>query len=67
MGRKHETERLEAIYQSVEDNPGERAGFIARLLNLSRSSVTRSLPAMDEHGYLLSEDDEGRLWPFRRG
>ncbi|MBN1887203.1 MAG: hypothetical protein JW850_04415 [Thermoflexales bacterium] len=67
MARKHETERLEAIYESVEENPGERSGFIARLLGLSRSAVTRSLPAMDERGYLLSEDDDGRLWPFRRG
>ena len=66
MARKHEIGRLEAIYQSVEDNPGEHSGFIARLLGLSRSSVTRSLPALDEHGYLLSEDDKGRLWPFRR-
>ncbi len=66
MARKAEPERLEQLYGAVEDYPGERPGFFARLLDLDRSSVTRSLPAMEEEGYLLSEDDEGGLWPFRK-
>ncbi|MCB8979870.1 MAG: hypothetical protein H6657_20870 [Ardenticatenaceae bacterium] len=66
MARKVQNERLETIYDSIEDNPGERPGFFARVLNMPRSSVTRSLPTMEEEGYLLSEDDNGGLWPFRR-
>lgn len=66
MARKAQNERLESIYDSIEDNPGERPGFFARALNMPRSSVTRSLPTMEEEGYLLSEDDNGGLWPFRR-
>jgi len=66
MARKHQPKRLEKIYDTVEQYPGKRPGFIAQLLGLSRSSVTRSLPAMDEQGYLLSEDKRGGLWPFRQ-
>ncbi len=66
MARKAQNGRLESIYDSIEENPGERPGFLAKLLNLPRSSVTRSLPTMEEEGYLLSEDNNGGLWPFRR-
>jgi DNA-binding IclR family transcriptional regulator len=64
MARKPRPERLAAIYQAVENHPGERAGTIARLLGLERSEVTRMLPALEEHGYLVSEDERGGLWPF---
>jgi Mn-dependent DtxR family transcriptional regulator len=57
---------MQAIYDTVDENPGVRASAVARLLNLSRSAVTRLLPALEEEGYLLSEDDEGGLRPFRR-
>ncbi len=66
MARKPQPVRLEAIYQKVEDQPGERPGVIAQLLGLHRSEVTRALPALEERGYLLSEDRKGGLWPFRR-
>ena len=65
MARKTDDEKLEEIYNAVEENPGERAGFIAQLLGLHRSEVTRSLPALDEKGLLIYEDDEGGLYPFK--
>lgn len=64
MGRKQRPERLELIYRTVEEHPGERPGFIARLLGLNRSEVTRSLPALEDSGLLISEDERGGLWPF---
>jgi DNA-binding MarR family transcriptional regulator len=66
VARKPQPERLEFIYDKIEEYPGERPGAIARILGWHRSQVTRSLPALEERGYLLSEDDHGRLWPFRR-
>ena len=66
MGRKPQADRLAEIYGAVEEHPGERPGFVARLLGLPRSSITRALPMMEEEGYLLSEDDRGRLWPYRK-
>lgn len=67
MARRHEENQLERIYKTIEDNPGQRPGFIARVLGVPRSKVTRSLPAMQESGRLLSEDEKGGLWIFRRG
>ena len=66
MARKPQDERIESIYNKVEENPGEKPGFIARLLGLNRSEVTRMLPALEDKGMYVSEDEKGGLWPFRR-
>jgi Mn-dependent DtxR family transcriptional regulator len=66
MSRKPQPEKLEEIYTAVEEHPGQRPSVIAQLLDVPRSTVTRSLPALEEKGYLLSEDEQGGLWPFRR-
>jgi len=64
--RRADRERLAAIMQAVERNPGIRSSRVARELDLHRTAVTRALPAMEEEGLLLSEDDQGRLWPWGR-
>lgn len=64
MGRNPQEERLKQIYTAVQENPGKKPGFLARLLGLNRSEVTRALPALEERGLYLSEDDRGGLWPF---
>lgn len=66
MARKPNPERLQALYEAVETHPGKRPGFFARHLKIERSAITRALPALEESGYLLSEDKKGGLWPFRR-
>jgi len=66
MARKQKPERLRQIYSTVEENPGIRPSLVAHRLKLPRSMVTRSLPALEDEGYLLSEDNKGRLWPFSR-
>jgi DNA-binding IclR family transcriptional regulator len=65
MSRKTNNKKLESIYNSVQEHPGKKAGFIARLLGLNRSEVTRSLPALEDHKLYISEDDKGGLWPFQ--
>ena len=62
MARKTSKRRVEMIAQAVQSNPGKRAGYIAQKLGLSRSSVTRALPALEEAGILLAEDEHGRLF-----
>lgn len=64
--RRASKKRLEAIWRMVEQEPGIRAGRIAEKLGIPRSSVTRALPAMNDEGLLLSEDQKGRLWPWRQ-
>lgn len=66
MARPLNHDRVEKIYRTIEENPGRKAGFIARLLRLNRSEVTRSLPALDEKGLLIYEDEKGGLYPFRK-
>lgn len=66
MARPTNHDRAEKIYRKIETHPGKKAGFIARLLGLNRSDVTRSLPVLEEKGLYLSEDEKGGLWPFRR-
>ena len=58
--------RLKAIWQTVEQEPGIRPGRVAEKLGIPRSSVTRALPALDDQGLLLYEDQKGGLWPWRR-
>lgn len=65
MGRPRNQERLEEIYHTIEEHPGKRPGFLARLLGLDRSEVTRALPGLEDAGWLVSEDERGGLWPFR--
>jgi Mn-dependent DtxR family transcriptional regulator len=52
MGRRQNEEHLIEIYNVIEQNPGQKAGFLARLLGWNRSEVTRRLPALDDRGYL---------------
>ena len=65
--RRANEERVRAIWQAVEQEPGIRAGRVAAKLGVPRSSVSRALPALDEAGLLLSEDRRGGLWTWREG
>lgn len=52
------------IDQLVQQNPGIRPVMIAKQLLVSRSTILRRLPSMEEAGYRYAEDEEGGLWPF---
>ena len=66
MARPANHQRAQQIYRKIEEYPGKRAGFIARLLGMNRSEVTRALPSMQDKGLLVSEDNKGGLWPFQK-
>ena len=59
MGRQTDRERTQQIAGYVEQHPGVRPAEIAKALNVPRSSVTRTLPALEDAGRLLYEDDRG--------
>ena len=65
MGRKTDDEKVKSIYNKVNEHPGKKAGFIARLLGLT-SGGDLLLPALEEKGLFLFEDEKGGLWPFRK-
>ena len=66
MARPANHNRAENIYRRIEEHPGKKPGFFARLLGLNRSEITRSLPSLEEKGLYLTEDEQGGLWPFRK-
>ena len=55
---------FEEMFELIQQHPGVRPAELARMLGVSRSTVLRRLPSMDEAGYLLYEDPSGGLWPF---
>lgn len=55
---------LEQMYRVVQRRPGISLRALARELGVQPSTVQRRLPSLEEAGYLLWEDDRGRLWPF---
>ena len=57
---------LERTDEVIRQRPGIRPAEIADELGVSRSTITRRLPSMEEAGYFYSEDDQGGLWPFIR-
>ncbi len=64
MARKADIQRIQQIERYIEEHPGSKPFDVAKGLKLSPSTVTRYLPALEEQGILLSEDERGRLWPF---
>ena len=66
MARPANHDRAEKIYRKIQEHPGKKAGFLARLLGLSRSEVTRTLPSLQDKGLLVSEDEKGGLWAFKK-
>ncbi len=61
--KRDEYEEMDRV---IWENPGIRPAELARLLGVSRSTVQRRLPSLEEAGYLYSEDERGRLYPFKR-
>ena len=56
----------EAMDQLIQQIPGIHPAELARRLGVSRSTVTRRLPGMEEAGYLYSEDERGGLHHYKR-
>ena len=55
---------FDEMFELIRRHPGMRPAELARMLGVSRSTVLRRLPSLEEAGYLLYEDRSGGLWPF---
>jgi hypothetical protein len=50
----------------LHKQPGCKAGEYAHILGIHREDLSRALVQLNDRGILLSEDDQGHLWPFNR-
>jgi len=67
MGRRPDAGRLGRYEELVPEYPDRiRPSQLARTLGVARSTVQRDLPALEELGTLLMEDERGLLSLFRR-
>lgn len=64
MARKANPDRVQQAAGLVAALPGRRAAEYARWIGCPRETFNRLLTQMDDLGFLLWEDDQGRLWPF---
>jgi len=58
-------ERLEEIV-TLLDQQHLSAAQLAEAMNVSRSTITRVLPALEDRGIFLQEEEDGKLSIFRR-
>ena len=63
---KRNEPEYEEMARLIQEEPGIRPGQLARALSVERSTVLRRLPALEEAGILLSEDQKGGLSLFGR-
>jgi len=63
---KRKQAKREAMDRLIRQNPGIRPAELARRLGVSRSTVMRRLPSLEEAGYLYSEDERGGLHHYKR-
>ncbi len=63
MPRRADSQRIQQLQKAIQENPGHKPGFFARLLNWQREKVSRGLVTLNDEGVRLYEDDRGRLWP----
>jgi DNA-binding IclR family transcriptional regulator len=65
--KRAKLERLEQMAKLLEQHPeGMSQSDLARGIGAPRSTVKRDLPALEQAGILLTEDDRGQLALFGR-
>ena len=66
MARKADETRLQEASKLFQSDPGRKAGEYARILGVHREDFNRMLVQLNDRGVLLSEDEKGHLWLFRK-
>jgi DNA-binding IclR family transcriptional regulator len=57
---------LHELDQLIQQNPGIRPAELAKRMKVSRSTIIRTLPTLEEAGFHYFEDERGGLWPFTK-
>jgi hypothetical protein len=64
MARKADETRLCEVQQFLLETPGEKASYYANTLGIHRYDFNTLLAMLNERGFYLWEDENGRLWQF---
>lgn len=62
MARKADETRLAEVQRVLQAHQGEKASHYARTLGIHRYDFNTMLAMLDERGFRLWEDEDGRLW-----
>ena len=64
MARKADETRLSEVKESLLETQGEKASYYAKTLGIHRYDFNTLLAMLNDRGFYLWEDENGRLWPF---
>lgn len=64
-GKKSNGEIYKKIYDAICATPGLTYTGVANVLKVGRQTVYMALTLMDKRGFMLCEDDAGRLYPYK--
>lgn len=64
MPRRANDKRLQKARSLILSSPGQKASFYASQLRMHRYDFNTLLAMLNERGFYLTEDDDGRLWVF---
>lgn len=56
---------FQVIWKYITDNPGVKKGLLVKELSKQSGYCESMLYIMENHGYLISEDDNGHIWPYK--
>ena len=57
---------LRGVYEYLLQHPGARKKELIKPAGQERCNYDNMLTSMEQHGFLLSEDERGRMYAFRR-
>ena len=55
---------IETIYKAIKENPGITRADLIKTTGIHRGSLDSRLATLNNKGYLLSEDQYGRIYPY---
>jgi len=65
MSKQPNLARLRKIYTTLLQHPGTTRGELSRLTGHKYHNINGLLTTMESNGFYLSEDQYGRLYPFK--